>query len=344
LGVPDHLEVLSFQDALKDAGLTPKRHVLLGNGFSIDCRPAIFTYKALLEEADFSATTVDMKEVFRLLDDTADFELVIQALERASLVLSAYDPPNGPVRQAMSGDAKEIKAALANVLAGRHPDMPSELSTEELNSAATFTGLFDHLYTLNYDLLLYWVVMHALNSGQIYDDGFRNNDGTDFIVWDPYATFRNQNVFYLHGALHLYDHGTMLEKFTWTRSGVRLITQIRESLDAGRYPLIVTEGTSHAKQRRMLHSAYLNHAMRSLFSIQGTLFIFGHSLAANDQHILERIPAGKLRAIYVSIYGDPSTHANQAIVAAGRALASQRTKGAQLELKFFDAESAHAWR
>jgi Domain of unknown function (DUF4917) len=186
--------------------------------------------------------------------------------------------------------------------------------------------------------------MHAIVAGHTYDDGFRSNDGNDFIVWDPYGTFQTQNVFYLHGALHLYDHGTMLEKFTWTRSGVKLITQIRESLGKGRYPLVVTEGTSHAKQRRMLHSAYLNHALRSFSNIQGSLFIFGHSLAANDEHILQRIPAGKLKAIYVSIFRDPSAAANQKIIAASQALASRRTKGNPLRLQFFDAESAHIWR
>jgi Domain of unknown function (DUF4917) len=157
-GVPKRPEVLSFQDALTDAAQwASKPHVLLGNGFSIDCRPTLFTYKALLEEADFSATVADMKEVFRLLEDTTDFELVIQALERASVLLSAYDPTNAPLQQAMSGDAEALKAALANVLAGRHPEMPSELSADELDSATKFIGCFHRTYTLNYDLLLYWV-------------------------------------------------------------------------------------------------------------------------------------------------------------------------------------------
>jgi hypothetical protein len=45
--------VLSFVEALaRSQEIHKKRHLLLGNGFSIACRPDCFNYKRILDEAD----------------------------------------------------------------------------------------------------------------------------------------------------------------------------------------------------------------------------------------------------------------------------------------------------
>jgi len=43
--------ILTFDQALKQAENYGKRHLLLGNGFSIACAPDIFHYGSLFEEA-----------------------------------------------------------------------------------------------------------------------------------------------------------------------------------------------------------------------------------------------------------------------------------------------------
>jgi len=48
------MALLSFSEALLEAQNYNRRHVLLGNGFSIACRPKIFAYGKLFEQADFS--------------------------------------------------------------------------------------------------------------------------------------------------------------------------------------------------------------------------------------------------------------------------------------------------
>ena len=62
-----------------------------------------------------------------------------------------------------------------------------------------------------------------------------------------------QNIFYLHGALHVFDAENELKKYTWVRTGIRLIEQIRAALQANLYPLIVAEGQSQEKMARILH-------------------------------------------------------------------------------------------
>ena len=41
------VDVISFQDAISDSNNYSKRHLLLGNGFSIACRADIFHYESL---------------------------------------------------------------------------------------------------------------------------------------------------------------------------------------------------------------------------------------------------------------------------------------------------------
>ena len=45
-------KVISFDQALKAAQQYGKKHILLGNGFSIACKPDIFAYGSLFEEAE----------------------------------------------------------------------------------------------------------------------------------------------------------------------------------------------------------------------------------------------------------------------------------------------------
>jgi hypothetical protein len=66
------------------------------------------------------------------------------------------------------------------------------------------------------------------------------------------------------------------------------------------------------------------------------MFIFGHSLAENDDHILNRIGRGRCRKLYVGIYGDPTVEGNQQIIARAQALACLRTERWPVEVAFYD--------
>jgi hypothetical protein len=178
------------------------------------------------------------------------------------------------------------------------------------------------------------------------NDGFTNpeEDPTaSYVVWEPYRDFGAQRLFFLHGGLHLYDAGSEIEKITWARTGIPLVDQIRDALSTGRYPLIVTEGNKVDKETKILHSAYLNHAIRSFAHIGGSLFVHGHSLAPNDEHVLRRIEDGKVRRVYLSIHGDPSTPSNRRIISRGRQMATTRPDNRPLGVHFYEADSAHVW-
>lgn len=340
-------QIVTFSDALENS--PNNRHLLLGNGFSIACRPDTFRYDKLYQRADFSSVSAFAQGSFEALG-THDFEQVIQALKLSAQISNQYqvDPKTIDL---IKKDAEALKEILVETISNNHPDSPTEITEEEYDNCHAFLSHFPTIYTLNYDLLLYWTLMHSKEKGRKVDDGFRapsedgwNQEPPDYVTWEPWHSYKS-NVKFLHGALHIFDEKILVKKYTWSRTGVRLITQIREALRKDMFPIFVAEGTSNEKLERIRHNDFLNRAYRGFSEISGCLFIYGHSLASNDEHILERIEQGKLSQLFVGIYGDPSSDGNQAVIS--RALkmpTNRRNKNRDLEINFFDSSTANVWR
>jgi hypothetical protein len=337
------MALLTFTEALRDSDRNSRRHVLLGNGFSIACRPHIFAYGKLFEQADFSKISPTAKKAFTALG-TQDFEKVIKALRDASKIVAAYGGSPDLV-VALAADADGLKEILVQTIAASHPAWPGELTEAEYQACRAFLSNFNTVYTFNYDLLLYWVQMHTEEGkNPSSDDGFRTpQDDYDsaYVVWEPDQS-HEQNMWFLHGALHVFDSGTEIQKYTWKNTGIRLIDQIRDALSRNYFPLFVSEGTSAEKYERIRHNDYLAKAYRSFSSIQGALFIFGHSLAENDNHYLRCIQRGKVSHLYVGLYGDPNSDANKFIMRRANELTNGR-RARPLGVSYFDAASANVW-
>lgn len=337
--------ILSYQEAL-DQTQAGKRHVLLGNGFSIAWGTKIFIYESIFEQADFSKI-LNAAALFGAAGSN-DFEIVIRGLQRSAKFVRVYKPDETTIPERMLEDAAKLKEILVQAIAENHPALPSEIKSQAYVACRKFLSSFTRIYTVNYDLLLYWTLMQdEFDELDIpCDDGFRNPDGngdSDYVSWeDP----QSAKVHFLHGALHLFDSGTELKKYTWLRTGVPLIEQIRAALSQQLFPLFVAEGDTYMKLERINHSAYLHKAFRSFSSISGDLFIYGHSLAANDDHILRRIEKGRIRHVYISIFGDPGSSENKRIMERGLRMVGKRwarRRHNPLEVAFYRAESAMVW-
>ncbi|MBN8959226.1 MAG: DUF4917 family protein [Rhizobiales bacterium] len=372
--------ILEFADALKETH-TSRRHLLLGNGFSIALFPNIFRYGALLDSADFT-NVPEARNVFDLLG-TTDFEAVIQALRHSASVLPVYSS-DAAAAATMTRHAEALKEILVRAIAAAHPARPSEVTEDQYVACRTFLANFvgasrilqngkkvdlrGNIYTLNYDLLLYWTLLHdqvvrwdasdplasfVVQTEELeHDDGFRapeSDPNAAYVTWDAEGRASStQSIHFLHGGLHLFDYGAELQKRCWERSGgVPLIDQIRAALNDDKFPLYVAEGTTAAKLSRIRHSGYLQRSLKSFAEIarkpDAALFVFGHSLAANDAHVLGRISKGKISSVYVSFYGDPKSSDNRDLVARAEKLASERDESAPLDIALYDAESAHVW-
>lgn len=324
------VELLSFADALA-ASEAGKRHLLLGNGFSIALFPDRFRYGSLLEQADFSGFP-EARLAFDALN-TTDFEIVIKALRDTVSVLPVYTDDDALARR-LHEHAEALKDLLVRAIAGRHPERPSDISENQYRACRAFLANFigenrdrrgergrdlrGKVYTVNYDLLLYWSLLHdqviqwnaenplasVLEQTEPleHDDGFRAPDqepDAPYVTWEAEGAADGQTIHFLHGALHLFDHGSELQKKCWERSGgVPLVDQIRAALDEDRFPLFVSEGDSDSKLTRIRHSGYLQRSLKSFAGIcrspGSSLFMFGHSLDPTDEHILRLIEKGRI--------------------------------------------------
>lgn len=335
------VDVVTFDEAL---ALTEqgKRKLLLGNGFSIAWRASAFTYRSLLEGADLCRAP-RARRLFETLG-TSDFEEVIRALLIAAKMVPAYGIAGTDMAAEMRSDAEELKSILVEAIAARHPDRPQAVGDAAFKACRAFLRHFGCYYTLNYDLLLYWALMHDEVDGEPLprDDGFANpeEEDADHVVWEARG---QQHVHFLHGALHLLDAGPELQKRTWSRTAVPLMDQVREALDQERYPLFVAEGESRQKLAHIQHHGYLSRALRSFGEVGGDLFVYGHSLAPNDEHVLRKIERGKVRLIFVSLFGDPSSEENKRIVQRALEMPARRRGKNELRVRFYDAASARVW-
>ncbi len=369
---------IKFEEALAETS-AKKRHLLLGNGFSIALFPDRFRYGALLDQADFTELD-EARLVFQSLD-TTDFEVVIDALRRTLAVMPIYahnDAAEGKIAQHIEA----LKELLVRAIAGSHPERPSDVSEDQYRACRRFLANFvgesrvvenvkkqdyrGKIYSLNYDLLLYWTLLHDQvirwtgggpldvivedTEPLLHDDGFRappDDLEATYVTWDAEGrASSSQNVHFLHGGLHLFDVGSELQKRCWERSGgIPLIDQIRDALAQGKYPLFVSEGNSAGKLRRIRHSGYLQRSLRSFaetMRVKNTcLFIFGHSLAGNDEHVLGKISRGLIPRMYVSYHGDAAE--NHRLVAQAEAMAAMRSREYPLDVAFFNAAEAAVW-
>src|SRR5215207_11008370 len=114
--------LISFEEALALSEKYTRRHLLTGNGFSIACRPDIFVYGKLFEQADFSKLSPSARASFEALG-TTDFERVIRALRDATKLVHLYTR-SSDVRDQMISDAESLRDVLVTTIARSHPERP----------------------------------------------------------------------------------------------------------------------------------------------------------------------------------------------------------------------------
>lgn len=332
------LKLETFENSLAQA--SGKKHLMLGNGFSRSLFNDIFNYQRLAEKVNDTA----IKKLFKKLGNT-DFEYVMYKLNEALKVVSVYDK-DGKLEKAIKADEEKLKTILIKVITDSHPASPAEILFNQYDSCYHFLQNFQEgrTYTFNYDLLLYWVYMHFLESDEKplkCDDGFRTDSNDEFMVTWEIGREHQQTLYYLHGAMHIFKSAdSVIEKFTWKNTDKTISQQVKDSIEADKFPVFISEGETSHKLKRIKENGYLARSFSSLKSIRGSLFIFGHSIRDEDDHVFSVMNNNYgLKKIFISLYGDSNSVENQVIIKK----VEEWQKEFNRDYIFYDSESAKVW-
>jgi hypothetical protein len=335
------LTPIAFEDALART-VQRRRHLLLGNGFSIAAWPD-FRYGAL-------ATTVagqnPRMEALFMSFQTVDFERVARALLETQAVLSVHDDTAALIA-AVGADYHALRRLLVTAITRIHPPAPAQLD-DRIEACADFLALFigndrrkplrGQVFTTNYDLLLYWTLMRRVK-GLSATDGF----GGRPLTWTRRET---QAIFYLHGALHLFEADGVTQKLSVPG---RLVDTVGQRIERDDVPLFISEGSSPEKRVRIAESAYLTAASDGLAAAcadpDASLFVFGHSLRDEDEHVFEKIADGAVSEVFVSVRAQDPLEAQAQVLKATELWVAKRRKrgGPPLTVFSYDPAQAAPW-
>jgi hypothetical protein len=258
--------MLKFDEAWSSLGKGERPTIFLGNGFSQAWRENIFNYANLLDRAHFGCRDEVIRNLFNRLG-TSDFESVMRALLSSQIVLESYNSEKSLIGQIIE-DQEILKQSLLKAISESHPYLPDEIGKEQYRSVRNFLSKFEKIFTVNYDLLMYW----SRNKPDVdlltweTDDGFRR-----WGLWKGYDT--GQNIFFLHGGLHIFEDDDGVRKHSYDQSEGGIIEQVRSNLSRNKFPLFVSEPTSQKKMRKIDASQYLSYCFRALRYIGGHFYI-----------------------------------------------------------------------
>jgi len=315
---------MSYQKVVESLNAKHRtKHLLLGNGFSISYDKKIFSYNAL---TNFVVKTKNklLQKLFRIIDST-NFETIMRELDLFYRIASEFSEDKSLTRKIVKARSS-LKNNLLDAISELHPKHVFKIPEKSGRNCASFLKEYldkdGHVFTTNYDLLLYWVLMRNQDSLNNIVDGFgreyiekvEDEYDPDFepefgdLEWGPNRA--EQHVHYLHGALHIFDEGVSITKEIYEED--YLLTNIKKRIDKKEYPVFVTAGDGKQKLAHILHNPYLAYCYETLAGITGSLVVFGFGFGKYDGHIIDAInkaakgkkggKSDRLWSVYIGVY------------------------------------------
>ena len=337
------------QELIEKGACTKSRRLLLGNGFSRSFFGDKFSYRTLFSVIESEKKNERLKRLFDYFG-TSNFEAVLTALKDTRFLFEIYGvKSDGPL-----ADYERIRDALAEAIVKVHPPKTTAIPLESKKCCLLFLQRFDDdIFTVNYDLLLYWVVVQD----NIFGDYFFREEDTppEYCEFVHDGSKSAKHVHFLHGALHLFQKDGRTIKKVWGNVAP-LVSQIKGEMEMGHYPLVVAEGDAASKLSRIKSVPYLEHAFAKLQNSKGQLFTFGFSFSEQDNHIVDLIVNNTdIRFLWIGIRGDFVKKENVRLAGLARDMDERRSKvieghkrkskskSGSLEVRFYDAEAVELW-
>lgn len=321
-------------------------HLLLGNGFSMAYNYGIFSYNALYRFIE----NLDDQELSTILNviKTKNFEVIMQQLDNFSAIIQAFDK-NSELKNKIDSASSKLKTKLLDAVKALHPEHVFTIPEENSKACSEFLKIFldtgGKVFSANYDLLLYWVLMR--NGIDTHVDGFGRENETPASPESEWSELRwgkhkeNQNIFYVHGALPLFDTGIDVVKEVYNQQKY-LLKNISDRMEKGEYPIFVTAGNGDEKLAHIMHNHYLSYCYDKLCCINGSLVTFGFNFGPYDEHIIAAINRAakhgrkefpQLVSVYIGVYSEKDRNHIEQIA----------NKFMCKKLHIFDAKSVDVW-
>lgn len=119
---------------------------------------------------------------------------------------------------------------------------------------------------------------------------------SDEYIFDNEST--TKNLFFLHGAFHIYKDGELEKKIT--KSADKALYDRLESILNNEEQEIICIFQSDNKLDAINKSDYLKSNLQKLQELSGNMVIIGSSLSTNDRHIFDRINSSNIETLFIS--------------------------------------------
>ena len=132
------------------------------------------------------------------------------------------------------------------------------------------------------------------------DDGSKQLSlfgGDNEFVFD--LSSKTQNLFFLHGAFHIYKDGKSIKKIT-QQSDKALYDKLEEIINDDTKDIVCVFQHKN-KTDAIEENEYLQLCLNRLTELSGNMVIIGSSLADNDNHIFEKINSSEISKLYISV-------------------------------------------
>jgi hypothetical protein len=278
--------------------------LLLGNGFSINLA-GHFNYKSLFEEFLKLCEPSDRK-IFSSFK-TNNFERIQEILIDAKRVNELFKIGTN---QRIDNAIELLKNGLIQSIRNNHP-IYSKIDRNQLQQLSIQLNNFGDIFTLNYDLFLYHIIMQMKDESDKknvvapYSDYFWGGEPEEqFKQFMDYEDYHPKHVYYLHGALFLFNIPPDTLKLRRRDEPKELVVMIGDVItNNGVMPLFVSEGKYKEKLETIKRSNYLSFCYEALEKSANKLVIFGSSLSGQDAHIANAINYKKnKRELAISIH------------------------------------------
>ena len=232
-----------------------------------------------------------------------------------------------------------LRDGLIQAIEAKHP-RKTNVNWQQLQTISQAFDNFGDIFTLNYDALLYHIIMIGVdrhtNSSSIrpYNDYFWKRIDSRYLEFQDYQDIKKyKHVYYLHGALFIFKPSSAELKIK-SYNGDELVECIAHEIAQSKFPLFVSEGSAKDKELAISRSSYLSFALRKLKETDKSLVIYGTSLSDPDKHIVTAINRRRRNIAYAVYVKDKTQEQLQAEL---KIIQDRLTYNIKLE--FFDAST-----